>query len=190
MAKRNQNVTFRRVGGRVIPIHVKEGLSDISKGSAIALGTGVVAGLTLKAPALGDKIAKTYFKSRVGTNTSGKIARAVFRKASNIKAVGNSLPALAAPVFVGGLAFGSSIVSRGIQRTRNEKRPSLGTLIAQNAGDVAVFGLSGTGFLRGAGYSTKRSMKGMASLVPDYLQRFKPQAWSDFASILNRMGKF
>jgi len=196
---KSRRVAFRRVRGRIIPIHVQEGVSDVFNGANIAAGSGWLAAKMFDAPGGVRKLAnKAMLKEAAkqahtvvrapfasgaqmtfADNVLGALKGAkpnpvgVFKRYQRLENVSKVLPKLAVPVFLGGAALGGAYIARGIARVRNEKKPTLKTAVAQNIGDAAAFGMGGFFLLRNRGVGIKAAFKEVLNVTPSYLKKIK-----------------
>lgn len=196
---KQQRVAFRRVRGRIIPIHVKDGAGDILNGTNIAGTSGYLAAKMFDAPGGVRKMAKKAMLKEAGKqahqvgraaftiegqgsfadNLLGKLKGPkanpikVFKRYQRLENVAKVLPKLAVPVFLGGAALGGAYIARGIAKVRNEKKPTLGTAVAQNIGDAGAFGLGGFFLLRQRGVGFKAAFREVLNVTPGYLKKIR-----------------
>lgn len=196
---KQQRVAFRRVRGRIIPIHVQEGAKDILNGANIAGTSGYLAAKMFDAPGGVRKLAKKAMlkeaakqahqvgraaftvegQASFAENLLGKLKAPkanpikVFKRYQRLENVSKVLPKLAVPVFLGGAALGGAYIARGIAKVRNEKKPTLKTAVAQNIGDAGAFGLGGFFLLRQRGVGFKAAFREVLNVTPNYLKKIK-----------------
>lgn len=197
---KNQGVVFRRVRGRIIPVHIREGGKDIIGGANIAATSGWAAAKMFDAPGGVRRLAKRAMLKEAGKqahtvlrapfeagsqlsftdNVLGALKKGpkpnpvgVFKRYQRLENAAKILPKLAVPVFLGGAALGGAYIARGIARVRNEKKPTLGTAVAQNIGDAGAFGLGGFFLLRTRGVGIRAAFKEVLNVTPAYLKKIK-----------------
>lgn len=195
----DRKVIFRRVRGRIVPIHVKEAAKDVGLGGLAAVGTGVVAGKLFDAPGAVRRLAKNAMLKEVAKQkrTAFKVVDAIpgqmtfgddlmgaakklrgnpiktFKKFRRLDNVARIAPKLAVPLFIGGAALSGALVARGIAKARKEKNPTLNTAVAQNIGDAGAFGLAGLALLRTRGVKFGSALKEVIEVTPSWLKKIK-----------------
>jgi len=199
VSKDNRRVVFRRVRGRIVPIRMKEASIDVAGGTAVAVGTGYIAGKMFDAPKGVRKLAKNKlfqsaaeqarhvfrppmsdaFQATFPEAALGQVKRTknnpvkAYRQFKRLDNVAKIMPKLAVPLFIGGAALGGALIARGIAKGRNEKKPTLGTAVAQNIGDAGAFGVAGLTILRTRGVKFGPALKEVFTVTPSFLKKFK-----------------
>jgi len=194
-----RKVIFRRIRGRIVPIHMKEAGKDVGLGALAAVGTGVAAGKLFDAPKAVRKMTKNAMLKEVakqsrntfkavdsipGQMTFGDdlvgAAKKIksnpiktFRKFKRLDNVARIAPKLAVPLFIGGAALSGALVARGIAKGRKEKNPTLNTAVAQNIGDAGAFGLAGFALLKTRGVKVGAALKEVMNVTPSWLKKIK-----------------
>lgn len=157
-------IKFRRIKGRIVPIHVKEGSLDLAAGATVAGVAGAASAALHSAPRIFRKKAKDMLfesllvakrQSMYPKGAQGKLLKnsVKFEKFGKI-AEKFSRDKFVVPIFLGGAALGGYYISRGINKLLDTKPkddgPARNVGTAQ-AGQIAAFTVAGTSFLRSKG---------------------------------------
>lgn len=190
-----QNVRFVRIRGRVVPIHVRQGVGRIAAGAGVAVGTGVTAAYLSRA----DRIFKKKgidFLRQWGRTRSAPLTnldavkkfghfstQEAFKRASSFRFTGDTLKAAQIPVFLGGVAAAGALVNNGIQKLRTQggkrKLSDFEKTATTQASVAAAFTLADTVYLRARGIKPIR--KAAMTAIQEYGKRFSKDVTGDLA---------
>jgi len=186
MKKRN-NIAFRRIKGRIVPIRVKEGAFDLTAGVATGAAAGAASSAMLRAdkaimPPLARMATaarfrkagsifgrkKSWSKQLFGKVASVKNAQKAMRYGFRASAASKKL---APAVFLGGALTGSVLAATGISKLSGEYKDSTTSKVGQVGAAATAVGAANYSFLRAGGNSHRRSMAAGIQMVPPAIRR-------------------
>lgn len=182
-----KKVIFRRVRGRIIPIHVKEGTFDLASGVAVGAGSGALSSAMIRAdryimPPLARMATSARF--RKAASVFGRKKSIVQRILGMTATVKNTQKAmrygfrastkakkLAPAVFLGGALTGTVLAAQGASKIAGKHRDSTPAKVGSVAAAGTAIGAANYSFLRAGGQSHRRSVVAGVQMVPPAIRR-------------------